>query len=233
MTRLSARLVQLAIAFAGAGAAITAAPRAAAAQQERTSARPGEEGAPPGEGARPAEEGESGPAPVDPDQATEAELPSGKWGFIGGLRQNVGELGGMYSFGWLWGLAAGYQPTRPGQSLSVGFDWSAMFGRFYASQVGIADDPLKVVEMSFGTRVRTAVGEESPRFLAGTAGLTVMRTSAPVPPGNDRLYVGGYVGFGVEQYLGSWLVGLEARFGLLGNGPSGLTLVGSVSWGSR
>ena len=171
--------------------------------------------------------------PIDPTLAGEGDLPSGKWGFIGGLRQNIGELGDSYGFGWLWGFQAGYQPTRQGQAFSFGLDWSVLFGRSYASQADIPDDPLLALEMSFGTRVRTALGEEAPRFLVGSAGLTLLRTSVPVPPDEDRLYVGGYGGFGVEQYvLGDMLVGLDARFGLLGSGPVGLTLLFSIAFGA-
>jgi hypothetical protein len=176
--------------------------------------------------------GEDSPDPVDPSQAQEGELPSGKWGMVGALRQNIGELGSSYGFGWLWGLEAGYQPTRPGEAFSFGLSWSALFGRFAAENASLPDDPLSVLEMSFGTRVRTALGEEAPRFLVGSAGVTVLRTSAPIPPDDDRLYFGGYAGFGVEQYVGNMLVGLDARFGLLGSGPTGLTLLASVSWGS-
>jgi hypothetical protein len=170
--------------------------------------------------------------PIDPLQPDEDELPAGKWGIVGALRQNIGELGESYGLGWLIGIEAGYQPTRHGQAFSLGLSWSAMWGRFYAEDPGIADDPLSIVELNFGTRVRTALGEEAPRFLVGSAGLTVLRTSVPVPPDMERLYLGGYAGFGVEQYVMGWLVGLDARFGLLGSGPTGLTLVGSVSWGS-
>jgi hypothetical protein len=180
-----------------------------------------------------AEDEEPGAEPLDPTLAEEGDLPAGKWGLIGALRQNIGELGDSYGFGWLWGFAAGYQPTRPGDAFSFGLDWSVLFGRSYASQPTIPDDPLLAVEMSFGTRVRTALGEEAPRFLVGSAGLTLLRTNVPVPPDGDRLYVGGYGGFGVEQYvLGDMLVGLDARFGLFGDGPVGLTLMLSIAFGA-
>ncbi len=211
--RLSTLFVRLAI---GAAVVIAAAPRRAAAQQAES--RPGA--------------AEAGTEPVDPAPADEGELPSGKFGLLAALRQNIGELGESYGFGWLWGFEAGYQPTRQGQLFSFGLDWSVLFGRAYASRSTIADDPLLIVEMSFGTRVRTALGEEAPRFLVGSAGATVLRTSVPVPPDQERLYVGGYAGLGLEQYVGNWLLGLDARFGLFGSGPSGLTLLFSVSSGS-
>ncbi|HKE16425.1 MAG TPA: hypothetical protein VKB80_16245 [Kofleriaceae bacterium] len=178
-------------------------------------------------------EATSGAEPVDPTLAEEGELPSGKWGMVAALRQNIGELADSYDFGWLWGFQAGYQPTRQGQAFSFGLDWQVLFGRSYAAHTGIPDDPLLIVEMNFGTRVRTALGEEAPRFLVGSAGLTLLRTSVPVPPDNDRLYVGGYAGFGVEQYvLGNMLVGLDARFGMFGSGPAGLTLLFSIAFGA-
>lgn len=160
------------------------------------------------------------------------DLPAGKFGILGALRQNIGELGEQYGWGWLWGFEAGYQPTRRGQALSFGFDWSALFGRSYASQSTLTEDPLLAVEMSLGARLRMGLGEEAPRFLVGTAGATILRTSVPIPPDHERLYLGGYVGFGVEQYVGNLLFGLEARFGLLGDGPTGLSLVAGVSFGS-
>jgi hypothetical protein len=160
------------------------------------------------------------------------DLPAGKFGILGALRQNIGELGEQYGWGWLWGFEAGYQPTRRGQALSFGFDWSALFGRSYASQSTLTEDPLLAVEMSLGARLRMALGEEAPRFLVGTAGATILRTSVPIPPDHERLYLGGYVGFGVEQYVGSLLFGLEARFGLLGDGPTGLSLVAGIAFGS-
>ena len=212
MTRIAA-LAQLAL--VPALAAALAGP--AAAQQDEADPDPAE-----------------GADPIDPTLADDGELPSGKWGFIAALRQNIGELGESYGFGWLWGFEAGYQPTRQGQAFSFGLDWSVLFGRSYASQATIPDDPLLVVEMSFGTRVRTALGEEAPRFLVGSAGMTILRTSVPVPPDRDRLYLGGYAGFGVEQYvLSNMLVGLDARFGLLGDGPTGLTLLFSIGFGAR
>jgi hypothetical protein len=173
--------------------------------------------------------------PLDPADETligSDDLPAGKFGILGALRQNIGELGEQYGWGWLWGFEAGYQPTRRGQALSFGFDWSALFGRSYASQSTLTEDPLLAVEMSLGARLRMALGEEAPRFLVGTAGATILRTSVPVPPDHERLYLGGYVGFGVEQYVGNLLFGLEARFGLLGDGPTGLSLVAGISFGS-
>lgn len=170
--------------------------------------------------------------PADQTLIGSDDLPAGKFGILGALRQNIGELGEQYGWGWLWGFEAGYQPTRRGQALSFGFDWSALFGRSYASQSTLTEDPLLAVEMSLGARLRMALGEEAPRFLVGTAGATILRTSVPIPPDHERLYLGGYVGFGVEQYVGNLLFGLEARFGLLGDGPTGLSLVAGIAFGS-
>ena len=221
MIRTSARTIPVGLAAALAAAALAAAPRAALGQEDSDATGPNGQD----------EAGENGTEPIDPD-LVEDELPAGKWGLVGALRQNLGELGDSYGFGWLWGIEAGYQPTRLGQAFSFGLEWSALFGRFYASQASLADDPLMVVEMNLGLRVRTAVGEDAPRFLVGSAGATLLRTSVPVPPDQERLYIGGYAGFGLEQYIGNALVGLDARLGLLGDGPMGLTLVASFSLGS-
>jgi hypothetical protein len=189
----------------------------------------------PGRATAQADDADEDDEPLEPAGETligSDDLPAGKFGILGALRQNIGELGDQYGWGWLWGFEAGYQPTRRGQALSFGFDWSALFGRSYASQSTLTEDPLLAVEMSLGARLRMALGEEAPRFLVGSAGATILRTSVPIPPDHERLYLGGYVGFGVEQYVGSLLFGLEARFGLLGDGPTGLSLVAGIAFGS-
>lgn len=166
----------------------------------------------------------------------EDDLPAGKFGAFGAIRQNLGELGDSYGNGWMMGIDAMYQPTRPGQGFSVGLAWSAaVIGRFGADDINVADSPLKIVEMTAGLRLRRGLSDTTPNYLFATGGGAVLRTSVPVPPDDKRVYYGGYGGLGFEQYvrfLGRSLVSVEARYSLLGQGPQSVTMLFGIGWGS-
>lgn len=168
--------------------------------------------------------------------ADEDDLPAGKFGAFGAIRQNLGELGKSYGNGWMMGIDAHYQPMRPGQTWSFGLGWSVAFiGRFGADDVEVADSPLKIVEMTAGLRMRRALGETTPHYLFATGGGAVLRTSVPVPPDDKRVYYGGYGGLGYERYvgvLGRSLLSFEARYSLLGYAPRSVTVLFGIGWGS-
>lgn len=166
----------------------------------------------------------------------EDDLPAGKFGAFGAIRQNLGELGESYGNGWMMGIDAMYQPSRPGQGFSLGLAWSAaVIGRFGADDINVADSPLKIVEMTAGLRLRRGLSDTTPNYLFATGGGAVLRTSVPVPPDDKRVYYGGYGGVGYEQYvrfLGRSLVSVEARYSLLGRGPQSLTFLFGIGWGN-
>ena len=169
-------------------------------------------------------------------RADDDDLPSGKIGIFGAIRENLGELGKSYGNGWMMGIDALYQPTRPGQTYSFGLAWSAaVIGRFGADDVEVADSPLKIVEMTAGLRMRRAIGDTVPHYLFVGGGGAVLRTNVPVPPDDKRLYYGGYGGLGYEQYvrfLGRSLLSFEARYSLLGRGPQSVTFLFGIGWGN-
>ncbi|HLU67175.1 MAG TPA: hypothetical protein VKZ63_12915 [Kofleriaceae bacterium] len=167
--------------------------------------------------------------------AAEDDLPAGKVGLFGAVRQNLGELSETYGVGWMIGFDAHYQPTRIGQRLALGIAWStALFTRFGADDASLPETSLNVIEMSLGLRLRHSLSDAVPRFLVATGGGALLRTSVPVPPRDDRLYLGGYAGLAYEQYLGTWLLSLEARYGLLApDTPRSVTVIFGMGWGSR
>ena len=167
-----------------------------------------------------------------PAQADEGDIPPGKFGLYSGVRQNVGDLGDRYGWGYVLGIDANYYfLSTPGRTLSLGVAWSTSFGRFGAEMADNVDSPMRLVEMSLGFRLRRSLSEESPRFAVVSAGGSVLRTSVPVPPDEDRLYVGPYVGVGYEQFvLGRNLFTVDARYGLLANGPASVTVVAGLGF---
>ena len=164
-------------------------------------------------------------------RADEGDIPAGKFGLYSGVRQNLGDLGDRYGWGYVLGIEAHYHPTRPGQSLSLGIAWSTSFGRFGAEMDDTVESPLRLVEMNLGLRLRRSLSENTVRFAVLSAGGTVLRTSVPVPPDEERLYYGPYAGIGYEQYvLGRNLFTVDARYGLMTNGPASVTVVAGLGF---
>lgn len=166
--------------------------------------------------------------------AAQSELPAGRFGVATGVRQNTGALGNSYGLGGVVGIEAGYQPSKAGRTYDIGAAWAVLWGFFPSDDPELVKEWLRVLEMSFGFRLRRSIAPRKARFLVGSAGLSLYRTNVPVPPDGDRLYLGAYVGIGIDQYVANrYLFNLEARYGLLGGGPGSLSLVASFTVGSR
>jgi hypothetical protein len=155
------------------------------------------------------------------------ELPKGRYALAIGMRQNAGTLGSAFRFGGTVAVEGGYLPG------AIGPAWALRWGYFPSGDESRADQTLWTIELDFGLRLRRPLAPEGgPPLLVAVGGLTLLRSNVPVPPDEERLYVGPYAGLGVETDLGGRLLGLEARYGLLFGGPGALTLQLSFAWGS-
>ncbi len=160
--------------------------------------------------------------------------PVGGIKFAAGLRQGFGELGNAFDLGYMGGLEANYHPTALTSAFGLGVAWSVYFGRFGAGDRAVIDETLKLLEMSFGLRLRRRMGDEELRFLTFGGGLTIMRTNLPVPPNMERLNAGPYLGLGLEgHYKADTMFSFEVRYGLLTNGPGSLSLILGVAFVAR
>jgi hypothetical protein len=166
-----------------------------------------------------------------PATAAAEELPSGKFGVVAGLRQGIGRLSDNFGVGYLWGVQAGWQPTRTASPWSLGAEWSWLRGNLGADDPATIDGGLSIIEMSLGLRVRRLFGQGAPQFLVLGAGGSILRTNIPIPPDTERTYAGAYLSAGFELYVGgTYLVTLEARYGLIA-GPGSLSALASFSFG--
>jgi hypothetical protein len=171
--------------------------------------------------------------------AAAQEIPRGQLGMTAVFRRNLGELADRYAFGYLWGFVAGYQVTRPDERLSIGLLWTTLWGRsqFYDFQTLNGDDPtvadgaLKYFELSMGVRFRYAVTDAVPLYLVASGGGALLRTNVPIAPDAQRLHAGGYTGLGVDYYLGALLIGLDTRYGLIGEAPRSVSFMLSAGLG--
>lgn len=163
------------------------------------------------------------------------DLAAGKFGIFLAGRQNIGELGDVYGTGFQGGFDAHYHPSRPGQAFSLGLGWAtAIFGRSWAGAGSSpADNPLKLTEMSFGLRLRRSLSQTSARFLTLGAGVSLLRTHVPIPPDDERLYVGPYVGLAFEDYLTTrTMYSIETRYSMVGPGPRSVAVLLGIGFGA-
>jgi hypothetical protein len=162
------------------------------------------------------------------------ELPAGKLGLTFGARQPMGALGGQFSVGMVGGIEAGWQPTSTDRRLSLGVDWSLSWGYHWADDASDNAAKLSSREMSLGVKARFLAGQAaSPLFLSTGLGAVLLRTSVPVPPDDERSYLGMYWSAGPELYvLGRYLIHFDVRYGPFVNGPGSLTLSLGLAFGA-
>lgn len=172
---------------------------------------------------------------VSADAAAQVEdegLPAGNFGLSIGVRQGMGRLSDDFGPGMVAAMEAGYHPTSPDSSVSFGLEWSVAWSWFGSDQASIAGS-LSLLEFNFGARMRRLINEPLPRFLVLGAGVSLLRTNVPIPPEDERLYLGPYVAAGVEQYLyQKLLLSFEIRYGMLAGGPGSIALALGVGFGS-
>ncbi len=165
--------------------------------------------------------------------AAAEELPSGKIGVTGGVRQGLGSISGRFDIGWVVGVEAGWHPASTDRRWSLGVNWSLVWAGAGAGNETENSAGLSSREMTFGVKARLLTGQASPLFLSLGTGLSILRTSVPVPPDDKRSYYGMYVSLGPELYLaGKYLLTLEARVGPIIDAPTSLTVAAGISFGS-
>jgi hypothetical protein len=165
-------------------------------------------------------------------QTTDDDVPAGILSFVGGGQINGGAVSERYGWGIVSGLQAHYQPSRPGQTLSLGLGWSALFGRFPASDPDVDVDTLRTVEMAAGLRARLLLSERAARFVAIGGGGSLMHTNVPVMAAERRLFGGGYLSLGYQEYvLGRNLVSIDGRYTAMASGPRAASVMLGLGFG--
>lgn len=147
--------------------------------------------------------------------------------FVGGFRTNTsGRLKDDYPFGYLTGVEAGYQPFA-----RIGLQWTLLFGYYKSSSPQAVDDWLLMTDMGFAVTIR--VLEEKSSSVCLTPGLNIVRSDAPIPPTDERTFFGPSVGLTSQYAQGDFFFSFSIAYGLLTDGPSGLTFFLAVGVGSR
>jgi hypothetical protein len=162
------------------------------------------------------------PAHADP-------VPSGRISAVGGVRTGLQSLDDAFGLGVLYGVEAAWEPLPEGRRISYALHWNVLFGDFGSDPAAITGE-LDILEMGLGGRLRFAPADPSRSIFLGAGG-ALLRANAPLPPDDERSYLGGFAGLGLEQL--AWkraLVTLELRYGLFG-GPGSLSVLLGVGFG--
>jgi hypothetical protein len=156
----------------------------------------------------------------------------GRFGFVIVGRNNLGEIGDQYRSGLLFGVHAGLELNVDESPWSVGLGWTTLVrGYYFASSAVAIDQTVDITEMNLGVSLRRGLGS-SPHHVIGSIGGAFSASNVPLPPGNERRYLGLYSGVGYGRRLwGQWFWSLESRYATYYQGPSNLSVFMSMTAG--
>jgi hypothetical protein len=87
--------------------------------------------------------------------------------------------------------------------------------------------------MAAGLRARLLLSERAARFVAIGVGGSLLHTNVPVMTADGRLFGGGYVSVGYQEYvLGHNLVSIDGRYEAMASGPRAASLMLGVGFGN-
>lgn len=157
-------------------------------------------------------------------------LPPGAIGFVTGGVSGTGadakRVGaGYYQFG----MQASWQPTTTERRLGWTLRWATMFGTLYGGNAAMIDTSLKTVQMDMTLGVRVRPWATPSRYLTLRGGGELLRINEPIPPNNQRAFIGGIASIGLDQYFSGFLFDVDVRYGLIGSGPSELALLVGIA----
>jgi hypothetical protein len=156
-------------------------------------------------------------------------LPAGALEIFGGAISGTGADAKRLGFGYQLGASAAWQPIDTVRRWGPTVRWSVMFAGLYDGTAEQVNPPLRTVMMDVTAGFRYRPWSTPSRYLTARIGGALFRSNDPIE-GGSRAYVGPTASVGLDQYLGTLVVGLDVRFGLLpapliDTGPSQVSLV--------
>jgi hypothetical protein len=151
-------------------------------------------------------------------------LPSFSLGGIFGALGGTGADASHVGVGTQLGGYAAWQPMTTDQTIGIALRWSTVFGYLFDSDAALIDDRLRTVQMDFTLGARVKPGRPG-RYLTARTGVELLRVNEPVPPTNQRAYVGPIASVGLDQYaFGAALFSVDVRYAPGINMPSSISL---------
>lgn len=167
-----------------------------------------------------------------PAAALAEPLPSGSLGIVTGIVAGTGADAKRLGVGWyMYGGQAAWQPTSTDRPYGYTVRWSTMLGRLYGADAAEIDDTLSTVQMDLTAGMRFRPWTTPRRYLTARIGAELLRANEPIIISSDadaearRAFVGGIASVGFDQYIYNFLLSVDVRYGLIGDGPSQLALL--------
>ena len=152
-------------------------------------------------------------------------LPSGAIGvFFGGI-SGTGADAKRVGAGYNLGGQASWQPTTTERKIGWTIRWTTMFATLYGGNAAMVESSLKTVQMDLTLGARVRPWASTSRYITLRSGGELMRINEPIPPKNQRAFVGGIASIGLDQYLSGFLLSVDVRYGLIGSNPSEIALL--------
>ncbi len=158
-------------------------------------------------------------------RAAHAEpLPAGALEAFIGAESGAGADAKRLGYGYQLGVSAAWQPMKTERRVGPTVRWSVVFADFYNGTASMVNPPLRTVAMDLTVGARFRPWSTPSRYLTARAGGGMLRTNDPVSDGS-RAYLGPVLAAGFDQYLDTFVVGVDVRYGFIVNGPQQIGIV--------
>ncbi len=158
------------------------------------------------------------------------DLPPGTIGLVFGARSGTGADAKRLGYGYYqFGMQAAWQPQSTDRWWGPTLRWSTMFGTLYNGTAAQIESELHTMQMDLTVGVRFRPWKTPSRYLTARIGGELLRANEPIPPMDQRAFVGGIASVGLDQYIGGFMFNVDVRYGLIANeGPREIALLFGV-----
>ncbi len=156
-------------------------------------------------------------------------LPPGSIGALMSALSGAGADAKTLGAGYAWGAQAAWQPASTERRLGWSIKWSVSFATMWLSDASRIEDELQTLQMDLMVGLRVRPSDNPRRYLALRAGGAMFRANQVIPPSAARAFIGPIASVGLDQYFSGWMLNVDVRYGLIGDGPTELGLVIGIS----
>jgi hypothetical protein len=158
-------------------------------------------------------------------------LPAGTIGIIAGGVSGTGADAKRLGAGFQYGGQAAWQPMSTESTWGWSIRWATLFGRIYGGNAAQIESTLQTVQMDLMTGIRFRPWSTPRRYLTARVGGQLLRANEPIATSSEpnaemhRAFIGGVASVGLDQYVYNFMLNIDVRYGLIGNGPNQLALI--------
>ncbi|HEY4055915.1 MAG TPA: hypothetical protein VGM39_04875 [Kofleriaceae bacterium] len=156
-------------------------------------------------------------------------LPPGSLGGFFGGALGTGSDKETLGLGYLVGVQAAWQPMSTEQRANWALKWSVGWEVMNYLDPTKLGTELRFLQMNFMPGIRFRPSESRSLYLTLRAGGTLVRSNQVLPGHDGRAFVGGIASGGLDLYLGGVLASVDVSYSAIGEGPTMIGLVISLS----